>query len=330
MRRDEIKTIIDRVAALVREHYVFPEVGAAVANRLIAAQLDGRYDDLTEPVALADRVTADLQLGNDDLHLRLLHHVDELIDGEEDPVADEAASLRRAEFDAGGMARTERLAGNIGVLEIRPILYAPHHAGAAAAAAMSLLAGTDALLIDVRRCRGGSPDMVALLCSYLFDDEPIHLNDLVTPGDGSLRQFWTIPHLAGRRFGSIKPIWVLISSTTFSGAEELTYNLQQLGRAVIVGERTRGGAHPREGFVVHPHLEATVPIQRAVNPVSGTNWEGVGVAPDVEVDAEGAFAEAYGRALEHVLGLPADSGRRSMAEEAREALDGLRSSVATS
>ncbi|MGH3369782.1 MAG: S41 family peptidase, partial [Nocardioidaceae bacterium] len=322
MRRDEIKAVIDQTAALVREHYVFPEVGVAVADRLVAAQLDGRYDDLGDPVALAARVTADLQAGNNDSHLRLLHHVDELVDGDDDPVAAEAAWVRQMELDAGGMARAERLDGNVGLLEIRPLLYAPKYAGTAAAAAMWLLRSTDALLIDLRRCRGGSPEMVALLCSYLFDDEPVHLNDLVTPADGTLRQFWTIP-LSGPRYGGAKPIWVLTSSATFSGAEELTYNLQQLGRATIVGERTRGGAHPREGFAVHPHLEASVPVQRAVNPISGTNWEGTGVVPDLELPAAEAFGEAYRRALGHVVELAAGPGRRALTEEAREALAAL-------
>lgn len=324
MRTDEIAAIVDQVATLVRKHYVFPEVGQAVADRLAAAGSDGRYDDLTEPADLAERMTADLQVGNDDKHLRLLYHVDELFDDDADPVAEEAAWVRHVELTAAGMARAERLAGNIGVLEIRPTLYDPKYAAAAAAGAMAMLWATDALLLDLRGCRGGSPDMVALLCSYLFDDEPVHLNDLVTPSAGTVRQYWTVPQLVGPRFGGTKPIWVLTSPTTFSAAEELTYNLQQHGRAVVVGERTRGGAHPREGFTVHPHLEASVPIARAVNPVSGTNWEGVGITPDLEVAADAAFAVAYARALDHVVGLQDGPGRREVTEEAGTALAGLR------
>ncbi|GAA1609643.1 S41 family peptidase [Kribbella sancticallisti] len=296
MRTDEIHAVIDRLAALVAVHYVFPEVGAEIADRLTEAVKDGRYDDLGDPEQLAAKVTADLQIGNNDKHLRLKFHPDEVVD-ETDPGADEADWRRRAALAAGGMARVECLPGNVGLLEIRPLLFYPAHAGPAVSAAMSLLAATDALLIDLRGCLGGSPDMVAFLCSHLFDGEPVHLNDLVTPADGTVRQFWTIPHLPGPRFGGSKPIWVLTSSTTFSGGEEFAYDLQQLGRATIVGERTGGGAHPREGFKLHAHLEATVPVQRAVNPVSGTNWEGVGVVPDVETSAADAYDEAYTRAV---------------------------------
>ncbi|TCC33355.1 S41 family peptidase [Kribbella sindirgiensis] len=295
MHTEEIRTVIGRLGALVAEHYVFPEVGAEVAHRLAAATAEGRYDDLQAPEQLAERVTTDLQLGNRDKHLRLKFHPDGPPD-ETDPVAEEAHWRRRAELDAGGMARVERLDGNIGLLEIRPLLYPPTFAGDAVTAALSLLASADALIIDLRRCLGGSPDQVALVCSYLLDsDEPVHLQDLVE-ADGTTRQFWTLPFVPGPRFDGGKPIWVLTSSATFSGGEELAYNLQQFKRGTIVGERTLGGAHPRRGFKLHEHLEASVPVARSVHSVTGTNWEGVGVVPDVDVPAADAFTEAYRRA----------------------------------
>jgi C-terminal processing protease CtpA/Prc len=321
MHNDEIRSIVERLAALVSEHYVFPDVGQEVAARLRTAASDGRYDVLTDPEQLAAQVTADLQIGNQDKHLRLKFHRGEIPD-EADPVAEEQHWADRARLDAGGVARVERLAGNIGLLEIRPLLYHPVHAGAAVSAAMSLLAATDALLLDLRGCLGGSPEQVAFVCSHLFDAEPVHLNDQFTPATGTVRQYWTSP-VVGPRFGGSKPIWVLTSGSTFSGGEELTYDLQQLGRARIVGERTGGGAHPREGFKLHAHLEATVPVQRAVNPVSGTNWEGVGVLPDLEVPAAEAFDTAYREAVEHVLTLPAEPARLGVEEEARAVVESI-------
>jgi Peptidase family S41 len=127
----------------------------------------------------------------------------------------------------------------------------PVVAGEAVAAAMTLIAPTDALLIDLRRCLGGSPDMVAMLCSYLFGEEPVHLIDVLdrpaADGMAQVRQSWTMPFTPGRRFGPDKPVFVLTSGTTFSGAEELSYDLQQLGRATVVGERTRGAPTPPRG-----------------------------------------------------------------------------------
>jgi hypothetical protein len=319
MNPEEIRSVVHALAGLVAEHYVFPEVGAEVAARLTAAAESGRYDVLDTPERLSELVTADLQVGNNDLHLNLKFHPDEVPD-EKDPAAEEAYWLRRAELDAGGVGRIERLDGNIGLLELRPLLYPPEHAGVAMTAALSMIAATDALLIDLRRCVGGSPEQVALVCGHLFGAEPVHLNDLVTPSDATVRQYWTTPYVGAPRFGATKPIWVLTSASTFSGGEELSYDLQQLGRAVIVGERTRGGAHPRRGFKLHPHLEATLPVARAVNPISGTNWEGTGVTPDVEVPAADAFTVAYRSALEHVLTLSSDPDRRSVTDEARTVL----------
>jgi len=93
---------------------------------------------------------------------------------------------------------------------------------------------------------------------------------------------------------------VLTSAATFSGAEALGYDLQQLGRATVVGERTRGGAHPRRAFRIDAHLEATIPVARAVSPITGTNWEGTGIVPDVHVPADEALPTAYRMALERL------------------------------
>jgi C-terminal processing protease CtpA/Prc len=112
---------------------------------------------------------------------------------------------------------------------------------------------------------------------------------------------WTLPYVPGRRFGKTKPVYVLTSATTFSGGEQLSYDLQQLGRATVVGERTRGGANAREGFPVHPHLEATISVAESVNPVTGGNWEGTGVQPDIEAIASHARDTAYQLALQAVI-----------------------------
>jgi C-terminal processing protease CtpA/Prc len=159
-------------------------------------------------------------------------------------------------------------------------------------ATMIRIAATRALIIDLRSCLGGDPETVAWLCSYLYDREPVQLTSLDEPARDLVRQSWTLSYVPGRRFGPTKPVFVLTSHTTFSGGEQLSYDLQALGRATVVGERTRGGAHAREGFRVHPHLEATISVARAVSPITGANWEGVGVAPDIEISAEASFDRA--------------------------------------
>jgi C-terminal processing protease CtpA/Prc len=232
-------------------------------------------------------------------------------------VLDEAAYQAEVELSAGGIATVQRLDGNVGYLDVRA-LHNAGHAGRAAVAAMTLLAHTDVLLIDLRRNGGGDPGMVALYCSYLFDDAT-HLNDLYWRDDGSTRQWWTLPYVPGPTFGGTKPVYVLTSDDTFSGAEELANNLKTRGRATLVGERTGGGAHPGGRYRVAAHLEAAVPSGRAINPVTGTNWEGTGVEPDLGMPAAEAFDAAYRLALDHVLTLGSDGPRREVAEEAAKA-----------
>jgi C-terminal processing protease CtpA/Prc len=132
--------------------------------------------------------------------------------------------------------------------------------------------------------------------------------------DGQLTQAWTLPYVPGRRFGKVKPVYVLTSGATFSGGEHLSFDLRELGRATLVGERTRGGANAREGFVVHPHLEATIPVGEAVSPRSRGNWEGTGVPPHVQAPAGAALATARQLALQDV----AKAGGASAAEARAE------------
>jgi hypothetical protein len=275
MQRSEIDEAVDRAGALVAERYVFGDVAAQVRDVLTA----GRYptDDLA---ALAAQVTLDLQSVNGDLHLRLRHHAEPIPEEWDDPAQD-AEYARMAARHLGGVARVDRLDGNVAHLALAPSLYPVELVGPTLTAALQLVAGADALLLDLRENRGGDPRTVALICGYLLDEDSL-LVTMQHRDPAETRQSWSPPYVPGPRFGGTKPLYVLVSSVTFSGAEELAYDLQQLRKSPVVGERTRGGAHPCESFRVHPHLELTVPIARAIGATTGTNWEGTGITPDVE------------------------------------------------
>lgn len=286
----DIPDIITRSRDLVIQHYVFPDLATELAG-VLAGNLDaGRYRSATTPENLGKFVTEDLQSLNRDQHLRLKFHAEEQPDV---PSAElmTAEARRNAARTMNGIVRVERLDGDIAVLELER-LFPPSIAGDAIASAMTIVAEADGLVLDLRGCRGGSPDTVALICGYLFGEHPVHLNDMYEREGDRTTQSWTPVFVPGRRYGPDKPICVLTGPGTFSGGEELAYDLQQLGRATLIGETTGGGAHPRVGFRVHPHLELTVPTGRAINPISGTNWEGVGVVPDVAVPAATALDTA--------------------------------------
>jgi len=318
MDEAELAGIVDQVRALVEEQYIFPEVAAKVSGALAAGLAGGRYP--ANLPALAKAVTVDLQSVNGDKHLRLLYHEEAIPPRTPGDDTEESAAMARwADQTCGGVACAQRLPGNVGYLDLRPVLFPTVLAGEVMTAAMSLLATTDTLIIDMRNCLGGEPSMPPFIISYLWDRDPVQLSGLRERKDNLLRQTWTLPYVPGRRFGKDKPVYVLTSAVTFSGGEQLSYDLQQLGRATIVGEPTRGGAHPREGFRVHPHLEATISVAVAVNPKTGGNWEGTGVTPDIQTTADRARDTAYERALQDVI-----SADGAAAAEAREALAAAR------
>jgi C-terminal processing protease CtpA/Prc len=225
---------------------------------------------------------------------------------------------QRGRLDNFGIHRAERLAGNIGYLDIRRVPV-PAFAGQAITAAMELVTGTHALIIDLRRNGGGSPDGVVFWCSYLFGNPPVHLNDIFHADTGETRQFWSLDYLPGSRYLD-RPVYVLTSSRTFSGGEDFAYTLQAQGRAEVIGETTGGGAHPTRPFPISAAVHIAIPFARSVNPVTGTNWEGTGVVPDIAVPHADAFNVAYARALRHVLSADAPP---PIADEARDALAGL-------
>lgn len=212
------------------------------------------------------------------------------------PSPEALASYRRQMERANcGFESVQILPGNIGYLKF--YMFAdPDICGPTAIAAMNFLANVDAVIFDLRGNGGGDPKMIALLCTYLFA-QSTHLNDAWERKSGETQQYWTLPYVPGKRLDS-KPIYVLTSKQTFSGAEEFTYDLQNLKRATIVGETTGGGAHMVRGERIDANFMIAVPYAMAVNPVSKANWEGTGVVPDVKIPAEDALSTAEKLAAE--------------------------------
>ena len=323
------REIVTTAMSLLRANYVFPELAEQAATAVEARLAEGEYDNLDE-VTLTELVTGHLQDITGDKHLGLRlgggppprrERSGEPAEPKEreDHETRRLTMRRRGRLDNFGIRRVERLDGNIGYLDLRR-MPVPANAGPAIAAAMELVAGTYALIIDMRHNGGGSPEGVAFWCSYLFEERPTHLNDIFHADTGETTQFWALPYVPGTRYVD-RPVYVLTGRHTFSGGEELCYNLQALGRAELIGETTGGGAHPTRGFPISRAIHIGIPFARSINPVTGTNWQGTGVVPDVAVPEDEACDVAYARALQHVLDL--DGVPPPVADEAREALAGL-------
>jgi hypothetical protein len=273
--------------------YVFADKAAAMAAKIRKARDAGEYAGMTAR-KLARRLTDDLRAVTSDKHLGVVYSASVLeppAPGRE-PTPEEIEQHRKqAAQDNFGMPVAEIREGNVGYLLVLGFLP-PELAAEAVAETMSKLADADVLVIDLRQNGGGSPHGVALMTSYLFGSKRVHLNDIYSRTENSTESFYTSPGVPGRKFGPKKPIYVLTSARTFSAGEEFAYNLKARKRATIVGEVTGGGAHPT-GFVrVSDHFGIALPNARAINPVTKTNWEGVGVKPNVEVPAEQALDKA--------------------------------------
>lgn len=309
----EKSQVVTELGQQLKSHYVFPDVAARTAAALTAKLKHGDYRDAKTTAAFAKALSTDLRSIGKDGHLRvnLAPGFPLLPQQQEDQAAaaKHIARLRQAmASESYGISRVQLLPGDVSYIDLRG--FGPAEVvGAAYDAAMSLVAGTHALILDLRQNGGGEPDGVAYLLSHFFADGDVrHLNDIYNRPDNTTRQYWTIPSAMPRFTG---PIYVLTSHDTFSGGEECAYDLQTQKRATLVGETTGGGANPGDYVSLgHPFI-AFIPTGRSINPITKTNWEHVGVKPDVAVPASAAMKVAYVTILDNLMKTSKDSEEKA-------------------
>ncbi|GEO11570.1 hypothetical protein SAE01_40660 [Segetibacter aerophilus] len=297
----EQREVISSISSLLNNRYVFPEVAKETSDLLMSNLNKGVYSSLRDPISFSGRLTSDLQLVTKDKHLGVRVDPDYIRDirarqgTSSDPKAT-TAMLQRMKNNNYGFKEVKLLDGNIGYLDLRSFVD-PQYAGETAVAAMNFLSNADALIIDLRKNTGGNPAMIQLICSYLFSANPVHLNNFYFRPSNQTTQTWTLPFISGKRRPDVD-VYILTSRGTFSAAEEFTYDLKSLKRATVVGEVTGGGANPGGLEIINDRFAIFVPIGRAINPVTNTNWEGTGVTPDIPVAASNALIVAQEKALE--------------------------------
>ena len=294
----ERAAIVDTVIALVEDYYIDTSQITAVAGQLKRNLEDGRYNDISDLDSFMKRLTDDLRSVSGDKHFGVWPLAESLTLQDESP-EQQREWAEQSRFRNFGFGRIERLPGNIGYLELTEFEQ-PKLAGATAVAAMNYLGNCDALIIDLRRNTGGWGELGTLICSYLFD-EPVILSSVYNRYTNKTDQSWTQPYVPGPRMSKI-PVYVLQSHKTFSAAEFVSYSLQALGRATVVGEASGGGAHQVNDFNI-PEMSicVTIPIANDVNPVTGSNWEGVGVTPNIRVECTQALPTACADAVKKLM-----------------------------
>jgi hypothetical protein len=294
--------IIKSLSEKLRSYYIFPEIAEQICLCLRKHLEAGEYADITEGDFFALALTLHLQEVNHDEHLWVRWHPELLPDGD-GPLRLNQEWRHEQRLEASlnnyGFYKLERLPGNVGYIDIH-YFHRPAWGGDTAVAALTFLANTNALIIDLRNCLGGYPGMIALISSYFFSEEPIHLDSIYWREEDITQQYWTLPYIPGKRYGE-KPVFILVSKITFSGGEEFAYSMKIRQRATLIGEKTDGGAHAGVSYRLHPHFEVFIPVGRVTNPITGGNWEGCGVLPDIPVSPEQALKVAYKMALQSII-----------------------------
>ena len=291
-----IRLLSEKLKAL----YIFPDVAEKICVGLQKHLENGDYTDIADDEFFAYALTTHMQEICHDEHLWVKWRSESLPDEEALRLSEEwrESQQLQAKVNNYGFYRVERMAGNIGYADIR-YFHRPAWGGEVAIAAMNFLANMSAIILDLRKCSGGYPEMISVISSYFLGREPVHLSDIYWRDDDTTNHYWTLP-VPGQMLDD-KLLYLLISKETFSAGEGFAYDMQARKRATLVGEQTDGGAHPGASYRLEQHFEAFIPIGRPTHPITKRNWEGIGVTPDVQVASEKALTVAHKMALALII-----------------------------
>ncbi len=288
---------IHRLSQLMNDFYVFPEVAKATESHLITQLNEGHFDQFENNASFAAALTESVQAINKDKHMRIWvnRSYEAPVNSPQRMIEERLDQMNRSRRSNSGFSTVKIMEGNVGYLDLRN--FAGIESGKAVADAyMKLMSRTDAVIIDLSKNGGGSPDMVQYLCSYFFDQK-VHLNSLYYREGNRTIDYWTLDEVGGIKMPDV-PLFVITSSRTFSGAEEFSYNMQTRKRATLVGQTSGGGANPGGSRPINEDLTVNIPTGKAINPITKTNWEGVGVIPEVETSVEESLNKAHELAKE--------------------------------
>lgn len=312
----DIKTkeqVVNKVASIIQEKYVFADIGEKMAKHIRQQHKKGEYNSFSEVKPFCKKLTSDLREISNDKHIFVFFSPEEarevaarnnLLPPEEISKINEYYHKQdtRGNF---GFEKIEILDGNVGYVNLNWFSSSPK-ACKKVVGLMSFLSDADAIIIDLRDNGGGGGSAGRLLMSYFFGDEKVPFTGVYLREANKTEQSWSAAYVSGKRLPDVD-LYILTNSRTFSAAEDFCYSLQALKRAVIIGENTKGGAHPVDVIIVKGDILTQVSIGNSVNPITGTNWEANGVKPDIEASSENALNIAHTIALKKIIEKTSDT-----------------------
>jgi len=301
--------VIDALATALHQQYVFPDKAELIDRALHDHLQRGDYANASSAAGFAETLTEHIAAVAHDKHLevRYFERPIEPTGGDQPPemVADENAEQL---YNNHGVFEVRRIRFNLGYLKLH-MFGRPEQATDKLAAAMRLLHDSRALIVDLRDCGGGDPETVTLAESYLVPAST-HLIDMYTRVGDVTEHVAAKADLTGPRYPAGNPVFILIGEDTGSGCEAFAYTLQAQKRATVIGARSAGAANFGDPHRLTAHFMAFVPVGRPIDPITRSNWEGVGVTPDLAVAEDKALDVAERRCLQLILALEHKPSRR--------------------
>jgi len=310
----EKKALIDSLKKRLEQYYVFPDKGKEMGQYLAKRWSSNSYDAISDYNVFLDTLFTDITKVHHDPHMRMGIDPDYVKSIKEEktrplPTKEkleaERALYRKYNY---GFSRVEVLPGNIGYMALTEFAKLNEESKTVVASAFEFIAYTDAVIIDLRNNNGTYPQMVQEVLSYFFD-KPVHTGSTFDRQLGKTVDNYSLAKVKGKKIPN-KKLYILISQNTFSAPESFAYTMKNLKRGVVVGEVTAGAAHGTKGFIVNDKVVIAIPYMRGIDPVTKTDWEGVGVQPDVAVKADKALAKAQQIIMENALATVKDPGEK--------------------
>jgi len=318
LTKSEVQAILTNAADKVEKLYVIPEAGRRMGAALRRAISDTAITGTVSSLALVPKVNRILTSTHRDAHLAFGYSFEVQTERADSLVTDaELEALRISSENGGhGVKKVDRMAGGIGYIQLTAFRD-PAFGAENIAAAMRLVKGTRALIIDLRDSQGGAPEMVTFLASYFFK-EPTLLSEVYLRPQDLHKQSWTEQWIPGGIYDG--PVYVLTNNVTRSAAEGFTYSLQARKRVTVVGAVTRGAAHMGKWEIVSPHFAVYVPIGKVTETITKRDWEQTGVKPDVVTAPEAALLTAHRLALQKLIATTTDKEDLETLNQALEQL----------
>jgi Peptidase family S41 len=291
----ETAAAVNRIAVLIREHYVFEEKGQKIADNLLEQYRRGALDKANNWHVFDSIVTGIIKKSGQDGHLYVRYdpQMVKTLQAPEDTSEEQESMWFRSQEARDknfGFEEVKILKNNIGYMKVSeinisseslPVLYA----------AMQLVANTRALVIDLRDNGGGGSDVGAAFESFFLPPNKVLLE--VKGRTSVLESVKTVGWLIREKYK--QPLYVLVNKKTASAAEAFAFTLQAQGRAAVIGQPSAGGAHMNTWYPVNDEIYVSVSTAAPVLPGTEKSWEGKGVKPDHVVEE--------GKELEVVRGL---------------------------